>query len=43
MTNFAYAVWLVNMLCDTFGQLSFKKAATASGDGFERWLTMSQD
>lgn len=43
MSTLTMAVWLVNMLCDTGGQLAFKKAATAPGDGLERWIAMASE
>ena len=37
-------LWLVNILLDTFGQLSFKAAAAAPdlGDGLARWKAMAR-
>lgn len=41
MSNLALLLWLVNMLCDTGGQLAFKQAAGAEGDGLARWRAMA--
>lgn len=41
MTGLAVTAWLVNMLCDTLGQLSFKAAAGHPGDGWARWRGMA--
>lgn len=37
-------LWLLNILLDTFGQLSFKAAAAQPdiGDGLARWKAMAQ-
>jgi drug/metabolite transporter (DMT)-like permease len=37
-------LWLVNILLDTFGQLSFKAAAAGAGndEGFGRWRAMAR-
>ncbi len=40
MSELAIILWLLNMLLDTGGQLAFKKAATAPGDGMARWRAM---
>lgn len=35
-------LWLLNIILDTVGQLAFKRAATAEGDGVARWLAMGR-
>ena len=37
-------LWLLNILLDTFGQLSFKAAASGAdlGEGFARWKGMAR-
>jgi drug/metabolite transporter (DMT)-like permease len=42
MSTQALVLWFMNMLVDTGGQLSFKKAAThgGEGDGFAHWKHM---
>jgi drug/metabolite transporter (DMT)-like permease len=42
MNHLTLTVWLINMLCDTVGQLTFKKAAILPGDGMERWIRMAR-
>ncbi len=41
MSNLTLALWLLNMFFDTGGQLAFKRAALAPGDGLARWRTMA--
>ena len=43
MSTLAYLIWAMNILCDTGGQLAFKKAATVPGDGLARWTAMAAD
>lgn len=39
-----FAVWLLTIVLDTVGQLSFKAVATGGdGDGFARWRRMAGD
>jgi drug/metabolite transporter (DMT)-like permease len=44
MTATVAALWLANVLLDTFGQLSFKAAASGAGDGqgLARWRAMAR-
>lgn len=44
MSATVVTLWLLNILLDTFGQLSFKAAATAPdlGDGLARWKAMAR-
>lgn len=37
------ALWLLNVVLDTGGQLAFKAAALTDGDGVARWLVMVRD
>jgi drug/metabolite transporter (DMT)-like permease len=43
MSNTVVTLWLLNILLDTFGQLSFKAAAAATdlGEGLARWKAMA--
>ncbi|MBP7337713.1 EamA family transporter [Niveispirillum sp.] len=41
MSNQTLFLWLLNMLLDTGGQLVFKHAAGAPGDGLDRWRAMA--
>lgn len=41
MSNQTLFLWLLNMLLDTCGQLIFKHAAAAPGDGLDRWRAMA--
>jgi len=40
MSSLAMAVWLLNILFDTGGQLAFKAAALTDGAGLRRWNAM---
>ena len=44
MSTTVAALWLLNILLDTFGQLSFKAAAAGSdlGEGLARWRAMAR-
>ena len=44
MSANVFALWLANILLDTFGQLSFKAAAagTGLGEGAARWKAMAR-
>lgn len=44
MSATVVTLWLLNVLLDTFGQLSFKAAAAAPGlgEGAERWRAMAR-
>ena len=44
MSATVVTVWLLNVLLDTFGQLSFKAAAAAPGlgEGMARWRAMAR-
>ena len=35
-------LWVLNVVLDTGGQLAFKAAANAPGDGLARWLHMAR-
>lgn len=35
-------LWLLNIALDTVGQLAFKRAATAGGDGLDHWAAMAR-
>ncbi|WP_114394128.1 EamA family transporter [Oleisolibacter albus] len=41
MTGTVLILWLINIICDTGGQLAFKAAAAADGDGLARWKAMA--
>lgn len=41
MNGLALAAWLVNMICDTAGQLFFKAAAAHQDEGLARWRRMA--
>jgi drug/metabolite transporter (DMT)-like permease len=45
MPTLALACWLLNIVFDTGGHLSFKAAATVADTihGFERWIAMFRD
>lgn len=45
MSSLALACWLLNVIADTGGHLSFKAAANVADDihGLERWRTMFKD
>lgn len=41
MSSTVIVFWVLNVFFDTFGQLSFKAAAVAEGDGLARWRAMA--
>lgn len=41
MTALSVFFWLTNVVLDTLGQLAFKAAAIAEGDGLARWRNMA--
>ncbi|PZW49194.1 hypothetical protein C8P66_103221 [Humitalea rosea] len=41
MTATVVVLWLLNIALDTGGQLAFKSAAMAPGDGLARWRAMA--
>jgi drug/metabolite transporter (DMT)-like permease len=45
MSSLALICWMLNVVFDTGGHLSFKAAATVADDihGLQRWLTMFRD
>lgn len=45
MSAFAILLWLLNLVFDTIGHLSFKAAATLADEvhGVQRWLRMAHD
>ena len=45
MSPLAIICWLLNLVFDTAGHLSFKAAATVADEvhGVQRWLTMAKD
>ena len=42
ISSLVAALWLLNVVLDTGGQLAFKAAANAPGDGLTRWLHMAR-
>ena len=42
ISSLVAVLWLLNVVLDTGGQLSFKAAANAPGDGLARWLHMAR-
>ncbi len=45
MSSLALACWMLNLIADTGGQLSFKAAANVADNvhGLQRWMTMFKD
>lgn len=41
MSTLTVSFWLLNVFFDTCGQLAFKAAAIADGDGLARWRRMA--
>ena len=42
ISSLVAVLWLLNVVLDTGGQLAFKAAASAPGDGLARWLHMAR-
>ena len=42
ISNLVALLWVLNVVLDTGGQLAFKAAANAPGDGLARWLNMAR-
>ena len=42
ISSLVAVLWLLNVVLDTGGQLAFKAAANAPGDGLARWLHMAR-
>ena len=42
ISSLVAVLWLLNVVLDTGGQLAFKAAANAPGDGLTRWLHMAR-
>lgn len=42
MSVLIFSLWLVNVLCDTGGQLAFKAAAGVKADGAARWAALAR-
>jgi drug/metabolite transporter (DMT)-like permease len=42
ISSLVAVLWVLNVVLDTGGQLAFKAAANAPGDGLARWLHMAR-
>jgi drug/metabolite transporter (DMT)-like permease len=42
ISSLVVVLWVLNVVLDTGGQLAFKAAANATGDGLARWLHMAR-
>lgn len=42
MPPLVIGLWLANVVCDTVGQLAFKAAAGAPGEGAARWAALAK-